>query len=122
MTIWEKTIVNMEKGSKKIAAFAATFSDRVKMEIAVTRLRIKISEAESRIDELHQAIGKRIVSLSRENALPDKTELLLKDDAVHSAMTELANREQEVVDLKSDAENIRKEYSEGMKQTEETLK
>lgn len=122
MTIWEKAILNMEKGSKKISAAAATFSDRVKMEIALARLRIRIDETQSRIDELHRAIGRKIVSLGKGSALPEATDQLLKDEEVAAALSELVARERELAELKSDFVNVRGDFKDAVRQTEETLK
>ncbi len=44
VTIWEKAVLNMQKGSRKIAAAAAVFSERVKAELTIVRLRIRIDE------------------------------------------------------------------------------
>jgi hypothetical protein len=44
MTIWEKAVLNMQRGSQRISVAAVLFSERVRVEIAVVRLRIRINE------------------------------------------------------------------------------
>jgi predicted nucleic acid-binding Zn-ribbon protein len=121
MTIWEKAVLNMEKGTRKLAVAAATFSDWAKAELAVIRLRIRMDEAQAGIDELHRQIGRKVTDLKKQDALPKSTELLLKDEVISVAMTEIADREQELEGLKKDITNIRTDYKTTVKQTEDTL-
>ena len=121
MTIWEKAVLNLEKGSRKLAVAAATFSEWVKAELAVIRLRIRIDEAQAGIDGLHRQIGRKVTDLRKRDELPKTTEQLLKDEVVSIAMTEIADREQELEGLKKDITNIRTGYKTTVKQTEDTL-
>ena len=121
MTIWEKAVLNMEKGTRKLAVAAAIFSDWVKAELAVIRLRIRMDEAQAGIDELHRQIGRKITDLKKEDALPKSTEQLLKDGVISVAMAEIADREQELEGLKTDIKTIRTGYKTTVKQTEDTL-
>ncbi len=121
MTIWEKAILNMQKGSKKIAAAAATFSEGVKAELIMIRLKIRIDEVQARIDELHGLIGRKVVGLKKQEMLPKTTEQLLKDDEIASVMTELTDREQEIEELKTELKNVRVDIKTTVKQTEDTL-
>ena len=121
MTIWEKAVLNMQKGSRKIAAAAATLSERVKAELALVRLRIRIDEVQARIDGLHRLLGRKVVDLKKQDALPKTTEQLLKADDIAATMTELADREQEIGELKAEMQNVRTEFKATAKQAEDPL-
>jgi seryl-tRNA synthetase len=102
MTIWEKALVNMQKGSLKIIAFAEVFSERVKAEIAIVRLRIRIEELQAQIDELYKVIGRKMVELKNKGELPKTSEQLLNYDEIAAAMNELAQLKLEITDLLDD--------------------
>ena len=121
MTIWEKAAVNMQKGGKKIVAAAATLSEQIKIQLAVMRLRIRIDEVQTRIDELHRAIGMKVTDLTKQDLLPKTTELLLKDDVIVSAITELADRAQEIEELKADIRNMHIDFKDATKHAEDSL-
>lgn len=121
MTIWEKAIQNIQKGNKKIAAAAGTLSERVKVELALVRLRIRIDEVQARIDGLHRSIGRRIIDLKKQETLPKATEQLLKDDEIVKAMAELADREQEIGELKAEMQNVQVDFNATAKQAEDSL-
>jgi seryl-tRNA synthetase len=121
MTIWEKAVLDMQKGVRKIAAAATTFAERVRAEIGVVRLRIRIEEVQSRVDELHRLIGKKLVSLHTQDALPRTSELLMKDEDVAAAINELRDREQEIEELKAEIKNIQTDVTATMKHTEDHL-
>ena len=121
MTIWEKAVLNIEKGGRKLAIAAATFSEWAKAELAVIRLRIRIDEAQRGIDELHRQIGRKITDLGKQDSLPKITEQLLKNEVISIALTEIAEREQELEGMKTEIRNIRTEYQTTEKQTEDTL-
>ena len=48
MMIWEKVMSNMQKGSDKLMAAAATFSERVQAELNIVRLRIRLDNVQER--------------------------------------------------------------------------
>ena len=101
MTIWEKAILNMQRGSKRISISAALFADRVRVEINIVRLRIRIDEVQEQIDAQYQAIGRKVVNLTRGDALPKTTEQMVQDEEIAAAMTELADRKQEIEELRN---------------------
>jgi predicted nucleic acid-binding Zn-ribbon protein len=121
MTIWEKAVLNMHKGSKKITSVAATVSERAKAEVAIIRLRIRIDEVRTRIDELHRLIGWKITDLNKREALPRTVELLLKDNEIAAAMTEIVDREQEVEELKLAVKDVQVEFRDTEKHAEDAL-
>ncbi len=121
MNIWKKVVVDMEKGAKKTAAVAATFAERVRAEVQIVRLRIRIDEVNARIAEIHQTIGSKIVDLQKKNALPKATEQLLKDDDIVAALAELVDREQEIEELKNGIKNMHADFQSTMKHTEDSI-
>jgi hypothetical protein len=99
MTIWEKAVLNIQRGSQRISVAAVLFSERVRVEIAVIRLRIRINEVQTRIDELYQGIGRTLVNLANGNALPKTSEQLVQNEDISLAMQELSDRKQELEEL-----------------------
>jgi hypothetical protein len=99
MTIWEKAILNMQRGAQRISVAAVLFSERVRVEIAIVRLRIRINEVQARINELYQIIGRKLVNLATGDALPKMSEQLVENEDISLAMHELVDRKQEIEDL-----------------------
>ncbi|MFA5072337.1 MAG: hypothetical protein WC539_00325 [Nitrospirota bacterium] len=99
MTIWEKAIINMQRGVNKINAVGAVLSERVKAEIAIVRLRIRIDEIHARIDELYRIIGCKIADMKARDEMPKTTELLLHEEEISSALNELVQQKKEIDDL-----------------------
>jgi len=120
MTIWEKAILNMHRGSKRVSLAAALLAERVKAEIDIVRLRIRIDEVQERIDELYQAIGRKVVNLSRGDALPKTTEQLVQDEEIAVAMSELTERRQELEELQGKIVSEKTSVRIDRKKTEET--
>jgi hypothetical protein len=121
MSIWEKTVVNVERGSRKITAFAATFSERIKAELAIIRLQVKIDELLRRIDDLHRMIGARVVDLKNRDIMPKTTEQLFFDDEITAALSELADRVREIEGLRMDMAGIKSDFKTTEQETEEML-
>ncbi len=120
MTIWEKAVLNMQKGSRKIAAAAAVFSERVKAELTIVRLRIRIDEVQGRMKDLYAMIGRKVVDLKKKDALPKTAEQLLSDEEIAAAMTELGAGEEEIVQLQNEIKNIAGDFPPAEKKTEDT--
>jgi hypothetical protein len=99
MTIWEKAVLSMQRGSQRISVAAVLFAERVRVEIAVVRLRIRINEVQTRIDELYQGIGRTLVNLANGDALPKTSEQLVQNEDISLAMQELSDRKQELEEL-----------------------
>ena len=121
MNIWKKVVLDMEKGAKKTAAAAATFAERVRAEVHIVRLRIRMDEVQARIAMLHQTIGSKIVDLQRKNALPKATDQLLKDEDIVAAIVELVDREQEIEELKNGIKDIHADFQSTVKHTEDSI-
>jgi len=121
MNIWEKVVLNMQKGSKNVAATAATFAERVRAEVAIVRLRLRIDEVSSRISDLHRTIGWKLVDLQKKDALPKTTDQLLKDEDIVAAIVELADREQEIDELNKEIKNIQTDFKTTIRQAEDRI-
>lgn len=102
MTIWEKAILNMQKGTQKLAATAALFAERVKYEIAIVRLKIRLNDVQALIEDQHRVIGRRLVDLKNASALPKTAEQLIKDDDIVAAINEIEAREKEKEELSAE--------------------
>jgi Ribonuclease G/E len=121
VTIWEKAVLNMQKGSRKIAAAAAVFSERIKAELTIIRLKIRIDEVQRRMDGFYGMIGRRIVDLRTKEALPKAVEQLLRDENITTAMTEITNGEQEMEQLKTEIKTVGSGFAPEEKKTEDTI-
>jgi seryl-tRNA synthetase len=121
MTIWEKAVVNVQKGLQKINTFSAFFSERMKAEIAIVRLRIRIDEIQTQIDELYRTIGRRVVDLKNRGEIPKASEQLLRDEDVVSSMNELVEQKKEIEDLLNEIKIEQEARKPAPKQKEDSL-
>ncbi len=121
MTVWEKVSINLQRGMERIAVFAAFFSERVKAEARIVRLRLKLNSVQKRIDGLHLAIGKRIIEIQTGPNLPKSTDALFKDDVIAAALTEIAERTKEIEDLERELREERASVSGITKKSEDTV-
>jgi hypothetical protein len=118
MAIWEKAVVNMERGTHRIIAFAEVFSDRVKAEISLARLRIKTNELQAQKDELYKVIGRFIILLKNKGELPKTSEQLMNQEELVAAMSELAQLELELKDLEDEIKTEQEASSPVLKEKE----
>ena len=86
MAIWEKSFINLQKGHGRLMSFAATFSDRVRAEINIIRLKIQIDGVREKINEQHQIIVRKLLEMKIDNSLPRTLDLLFEVDAIASAV------------------------------------
>jgi hypothetical protein len=121
MKIWERTVLSMQKGIRKVYAGAAVFSERVEAEIAIVRLKIRMDDVRTRIDELHRDIGRTVVDLARKQALPPGTGQLLEQEEIASALVELEEREKEMEELVVEAKNERDAFREAEQHAEDAF-
>lgn len=110
MTIWEKVIVNMEKGAQKITTGAALFSERVRAEVAIAKLRIRRDGIRAQIAEQERIIGRRFIVLTKEDELPRTSEQLLKDESILAALSEIVAREQDLEDVQNEIVKEQEEF------------
>ena len=105
MTIWEKVVLNIQQGVQRISLVASTFAERVRAEITIIRLRIRIDDIQAQINEQHRTIGRTLVELIQSNTAPKAAEQLLKHDDIVTALNELAERKKELQDLKNEIQS-----------------
>lgn len=101
MTIWEKAIISVQKGTAKLLSFAAVFAERVRAEVELVRLRMNIDAVQKRIDSLHRAVGKRVVSLRDSGEAPKSVAALFKDEEVAASLDDLGRHQSELHELHS---------------------
>ncbi len=103
--LWEKVITNMQKGSDKLMAAAATFSERVRAELNIVRLRIRAENVQDRVNEQYQLIGHTLVELNNSGELPRLAEQLLKEEKIAASLIEIAVFEKELDRLNDEMKN-----------------
>jgi hypothetical protein len=103
--IWEKVISNMQKGSDKLMAAAATFSERVKAELNIVRLRIRVDNVQESVNEQYRIIGHTLVELNNSGSLPKLAEHLLQDEKIAAPLIEIATLEKELDRLNDEIKN-----------------
>ncbi len=100
MAIWEKVIVNVERGAKRVVTSAAFFSERVRAEVALARLRIRLHDVQTQINEQEAQIGRTVVSLRKKGELPDSTDALLREEFIVTALAEIEAREKDIEEIR----------------------
>jgi hypothetical protein len=118
--IWEKVISNMQKGSDKLMAAAATFSERVKAELNIVRLRIRVDNVQESVNEQYQLIGHTLVELNNAGSLPKLAEHLLQDEKIAAPLIEIAALEKELDRLNDEIKSEASVFRPASKQAEET--
>jgi len=118
--IWEKVILNMQKGSDKLMAAVAMFSERVRAELNIVRLRIRLDNVQERVNEQHRIIGHTLVGLNNSGSLPKLAEQLLQDEKITASLIELAALEKELDRLNDEIKNETSVFRPTSKRTEET--
>ena len=111
MTVWEKTLVNLQKGYARLMSFAAIFSDRVKAEITIVRLKIQIDGVQDKISEQQRFIGRRLLEMKEAETLPRTFDLFFKLDEIVSAVEKIerCQKDREILrdDLQHEAETLK---------------
>lgn len=94
-------IENFKKGIEKFKWFAALFSERIKIEIAVFRLLYHHEEMNRKKDGILIKIGQRVVDLR------DNTERnVLKDRVIAESLIEIDGIDKSIGELKQKASEI----------------
>jgi len=104
MTLLDKVLINLHKGSEKLKRGAAIFSERIKFELGVVRMRIRINTIHERINELYSLIGRRATALRDADAeqLNDSLSHFFKNDDVASALEEIEKLLKEIDEITAD--------------------
>jgi hypothetical protein len=82
MTVWEKTLINLQKGYGKLMFFAANASDRIKAEIIIIRLRMQIEALRNAIGDHHRSIGKKLLEMKDNDTLPKSFDLFFSSSEI----------------------------------------
>lgn len=96
MTVWQKALINLEKGYDKLSSFAAVFADRVKAEITIIRVRMQIDDVRDRIGEQQRLIGARLLAQRSEDALPRSFARFFQQDDIVAALERITQLEKEL--------------------------
>ncbi|NTW59810.1 MAG: hypothetical protein HGB21_09520 [Nitrospirae bacterium] len=111
MTVWEKTLINLQKGYAKLASFAAICSDRVKAEITMVRLRMQIDDIQAKVREQQQYIGQKLLEMKDNDTLPTTFDLLFRNNDIASAVDKIERyqKDREILldDLRREAEVLK---------------
>ena len=111
MTVWEKSLVNLQKGYTRLMSFAATFSDRLRAEINIVRLKMQIDSVQDRVNEQERFIGQRLLAMKDDETLPKTLDLFFKRDEIVSAVEKIERyqKEHEILldDLQHEAEVLK---------------
>ncbi len=118
--IWEKVITNMQKGSDKLMAAAATFSERVQAELNIVRLRIRSDNVQNSVNEQYRLIGHALVELNNSGSLPKLAEQLLQEEKIAASLIEIAAFEKELDRLNDEMKNEASVFRPEPKQAGET--
>ena len=118
--VWGKVISNMQKGSDKLMAAAAMFSERTKAELNIVRLRIRSDNVQESVNEQYRIIGHAVVELNNSGSLPKLAEQLLQDEKIAAALIEIAALEKELDRLNDEIKNEASLFRPAPKQAGET--
>ena len=103
--LWEKVIANIQRASDKLIATAATFSERVRAELNIVRLRMRVDNVQENVNEQYRIIGHTVVEFNNSASLPKLTEHLLQEEKVAASLIELIALEKELDRLSDEIEN-----------------
>ena len=111
MTVWEKTLVNLQQGHARLMSFAAAFSERLRAEINIIRLRIQIDTVRGKINDQQRLIGRTLLELKDDDRMPRTCELFFQLDEIASAVDaiERHQKDEEILldDLQHEAESLK---------------
>lgn len=120
MTLFDRILINLHRGAERLKKGAALFSERLKFEIAVIRMRIRIDDLRTRIKDLHAQIGRKAADLKETD--PDNGDIgsFLRDEDVHAAIEEIAALKKEIEDIVADLEREQKEIFDASRKDDAT--
>ena len=102
MTVWEKTLINLQKGYGKLMSFAANASDRIKAEITIIRLRMQIDALRDTIGDHHRLIGKKLLEQKNSDALPKSFDLFFSSSEILAHLEKIDRAQKDVEILLDD--------------------
>ena len=98
----EHLIQNIRKGIEKIIDAAIVFSAWIKEWIDALLEQLRVSGMQSRIDELHLIIGRRVAQMRKEKTVSSAIGQLLKDAEITEALAESDKLEKELAGAAED--------------------
>ncbi|MEK6743883.1 MAG: hypothetical protein AABZ15_09740 [Nitrospirota bacterium] len=111
MTVWEKTLINLQKGYGKLMSFTANASERIKAEITIVRLRMQIDALRGTIGDHHRSIGKKLLEMRDTDALPGSFALFFTNSEItaHLEKIERAQKDLEILldDLRHESDALK---------------
>lgn len=111
MTVWEKTLINLQKGYGKLMSFAANASERIKAEITIVRLRMQIDELRETIGDHQRSMGKKLLEMKDAGALPASFDFFFANTeiATHLEKIERAQKDLEILldDLRHESDALK---------------
>jgi hypothetical protein len=111
MTVWEKTLINLQKGYGKLMSFAANASDRIKAEIIIIRLRMQIDALRDTIGDHHRSIGKKLLEMKDNDTLPKSFDLFFSSSEItaHLEKIDRAQKDLEILldDLRHESDALK---------------
>jgi len=115
MTLFDRVLINLHRGAERLKKCAALFSERLKFELSVIRMRIRIDDIRTRIKELHAQIGRKAADLSGAEAQSGSLESFFRAEEVHAALKEIAALNKELDEIVADLVREQKEIIEAAK-------
>ena len=111
MSIWEKTLVNLQKGHARLMSVAATFSERVRAEVNIMRINIHLDGVRRKISDQQQLIGRRLLEMKEDDRLPRTWDLFFQLDDIAFAVEQIERyeKDEEILldDLQHEAEVLK---------------
>ena len=102
MTVWEKSLVNMERGYARLNSFAKNVSERVKSDINIVRVRMQMDELRKKLEKQHAVIGNRLLEQSESGSLPSTFELFFKQDDIAASLERIIKIEKDLDGLEEE--------------------
>jgi hypothetical protein len=102
MTVWEKTLINIQKGYGKLMSFAANVSERAKAEINIIRLRMQIDDLRDTIGDYHRSIGKKLLERKDTDSLPKSFDLFFTSSEITADLEKIDRAQKDLEILLDD--------------------
>jgi hypothetical protein len=105
MTVWEKSLINLQKGYGKLMSFAANVSERAKAEINIIRLRMQIDALRDTIGDYHRSIGKMLLEMKDNDTLPKSFDLFFASSEIAALLEKIDRTQKDLEILLDDLRN-----------------
>ena len=105
MSVWEKTLINLQKGYGKLMSFAANASERIKAEITIVRLRMQIDALRDTIGDHHRSIGRKLLEMKGADALPPSFDLFFSNSEIVTYLEKIERAQKDLEILLDDLQH-----------------